>query len=439
MKTSRNQIIFQNVAPAILANACVFLFSVVDGIFVGQGAGMQALGAVNLALPFVLIVQALNAMASIGGVTITAVRFGSGDKEGAQHAFMHAVTINFLVGCLVTLIGCGLTGPVCRLLGATGNYYELAKDYVFWWALFAIANSVSLNLQSFCRNDGNPSLVAVTNVVVTALNIFLDWLFVFPMQRGVAGAAIATGISQVVGLLVILTHFVFKRGDLRIRKYKPQGKLYRKIVLRGLPEAIAQFSTPVTTFCMNQTLMTAYGEIGINAFSVISCLSSFTMSVFFGASEGMQPLFGQAYGARQGDDLKHYYRAGQIISIIGSTLCVALYILFPHPLCALFGADAETIDFTAIHMWEYCWGFIVGSMNTMVSAYFYSTKRSGQAIALNIVRSLIMNSLVITIAPMLFGKAVVWHTFGIYEILVLVVALTLKKFSERNGIAYSND
>lgn len=179
--SSRNKRIFHNVAQAILANACVFLFSVVDGIFVGQGAGMEALGAVNLALPFVLVVQALNAMASIGGVTITAIRFGRGDKSGAQHAFMHSVSINFLVGCLVMAIGCGLTGPVCRLLGASGDYYAMARDYVFWWALFAVANSVSLNLQSFCRNDGNPGLVAVTNVVITTLNIFLDWLFVFPM------------------------------------------------------------------------------------------------------------------------------------------------------------------------------------------------------------------------------------------------------------------
>lgn len=436
MADSRRKIIFKNVAPAILANACVFLFSVVDGIFVGQGAGMDALGAVNLALPFVLIVQALNAMASIGGVTITAIRFGRGDKEGAQNAFMHAVTINFIVGCLVTLIGCGLTGPVCKLLGASGNYFELAKDYVFWWALFAIANSVSLNLQSFCRNDGNPGLVAVTNVVITVMNIFLDWLFVFPMQKGVAGAAIATGISQVIGLCIILTHFIFKKGELRISKYKPQWKLYRKIVLRGLPEAIAQFSTPVTTFCMNQTLMANYGDIGINAFSIISYLSSFTMSVFFGASEGMQPLFGQAYGAKQDDDLKHYYRAGQIISIIGSAICVAIYVIFPHALCKLFGADDATVDFTSIHMWEYCWGFVVGSINTMISAYFYSTKRSAQAIALNIVRSLVMNSLIITFVPMIFGKLVVWHTFGIFEVLVLIVALVIKKCSERKGIIY---
>lgn len=436
MESSRGKNIFRNVAPAILSNACVFLFSVVDGIFVGNGAGSQALGAVNLALPFVLLAQALNAMSSIGGVTITAIRFGRGDKEGAQNAFMHSFTLNFIVGIFITLCGSVFTGTVCGLLGATDSYLSLVKEYVFWYALFAIPNALSLNLQFFCRNDGSPGLVAVTNVVSSALNIFLDWLFVFPMQMGVMGAAVATGISQTVGLLIILLHYVLKKGDLRIRKYKPQGKLFRKIVFRGLPEAIAQFSTPVTTLCMNRVLMTAFGDIGINAFAIISYLSSFTMSLFFGASEGMQPLFGQAYGAKKDDDLKHYYRAGQLISIIGSALCVAVYVLFPHLLCQLFGASGETLEFTSIHMWEYCWGFIVGSINTMMSAYFYSTKRSSQAISLNIVRSLVMNSLIITFLPMIFGSAVVWHTFGIYEVIVLIIAICLKKVSERKGIVY---
>lgn len=432
----RRTILFRNVAPAILANACVFLFSVVDGIFVGQGAGMEGLGAVNLALPFVLVVQALNAMASIGGVTVTAIRFGRGDKEGAETAFLHAVTINFTVGVLVTFVGCGLTEPICRLLGATGSYTELAKDYVFWWALFAIFNSVSLNLQSFCRNDGDPGLVAVTNVVITVLNIFLDWLFVFPMQKGVAGAAIATGISQVVGLCVILTHFLRHKGELCFRRYRPQAKLYRKLLLRGLPEAIAQFSTPVTTFWMNKMLMQAYGNIGINAFSIISYLSSFTMSVFFGASEGVQPLFGQSYGAKDSENLHAYYRAGQCISVVGSAICVAVYVLFPEPLCTLFGADTETAAFTAVHMWEYCWGFVIGSMNTMISAYLYSTKRSGQAIVLNVVRSLVMNSLVISLVPTLFGDAWVWHTFGIFEVLVLLIAVIIRHSSERHGVVF---
>ena len=130
MASSSRKVIFQNVAPAILANACVFLFSVVDGIFVGNGAGSQALGAVNLALPFVLLAQALNAMASIGGVTITAIRFGRSDKAGAQNAFMHSFTLNLAVGILITLSGSVFTGAVCGLLGASESYLPLVREYV---------------------------------------------------------------------------------------------------------------------------------------------------------------------------------------------------------------------------------------------------------------------------------------------------------------------
>lgn len=433
---SKNKIIFKNVAPAIFANTCVFLFSVVDGIFVGNGAGIKALGAVNLALPFVLIVCALNSMSSIGGVTVTAIRFGRGDKSGAQNAFMHSFTVNCCLGVIATVIGCVFTVPVCTLLGASESYASLVQEYVFWWALFCIPTSLSLNLQAFCRNDGSPVLVAVANLVSTAVNIFLDWLFVFPMHKGVMGAAVATGISQLVALLIISTHFIFKKGNLSIKRYSPKISLYKKVIFRGLPEAIAQFSTPVTTLCMNYSLMAAFGDIGINAFSIITYISSFTMAIFFGTSQGFQPLFGQAYGAKDDESLKYYYRAGQIISIVGSSMCVAVYIMFPNALCKLFGADTQTLNFTVLHMWEYCWGFIVGSVNTLLSAYFYSTKRSLQAIIVNVTRSLVMNTLIIIVLPKIFGNAVVWHTFGIYEIIVLIVALFIKKKSERNGIIY---
>lgn len=301
---------------------------------------------------------------------------------------------------------------------------------------FAVANSLSFNLQSYCRNDGAPGLVAVANVASTAVNIFLDWLFVFPLQKGVMGAAIATGISQVVGLLVVSTHFILKKGELRIKKFSLQKKLFSKISLRGLPEAIAQLSTPITTYCMNIVLAKYYGDLGLNAFAVITYLSSFTMSVFFGASQGIQPLFGHAYGEKNDDDLKCFFRSGQLISIVGSAVCVAVYVLFPHSLCKLFGADLATIEFAEIHIWEYCWGFVIGSVNTMLSAYFYSTKRSAHAIALNVARSVVFNSVVIILTPMIFGAGVIWHTFGIYEIMVLILGVVLKRTSEKNGVVY---
>ena len=152
---------------------------------------------------------------------------------------------------------------------------------VFWWGLFAIPSALSVNFQFFCRNDGSPALVAVATVISTVLNIFLDWLFVFPMQIGIMGAAIATGISQTVSWLVVAMHFILYKDDLRIRPYKPQMGMFGQIIFFGLPEMIAQFATPVTTICLNTVIVAHLGEVGVHAFAVISYVASLAISVFF--------------------------------------------------------------------------------------------------------------------------------------------------------------
>ncbi len=436
MQNNRVKTLFRYVFPAILTNTCIFLFTIIDGIFVGRGVGQNALGAVNIAMPFVMISTALNMLTSIGGVTVAAIRLGRKDKEGANQAFMHSFTVNFLISAVITLLGLVFTTPLCHMLGADEMYLPMVKEYIFWWALFAIPSALSVNFQSFCRNDGSPMLVAVATAVSTAINIILDWLFVFPLRMGIMGAAIATGISQTVSWLIVLMHFILRRGELRIRKYKPEAKLFRKVIFRGLPEMIAQFATPVTTICLNHVLIATLADEGVNTFAVISYVSSFAMSVLFGASEGLQPLFGQTYGAKEEKDLKFYLRSGMIISVLGSAICIGLAIGFSRPISVLFGAEGNIIDATAKYMPQYAWAFVVSGLNTLISAYFYSTKRSVQAIILNILRSFVINTAVIIGLSAAFGAGIVWYTFGISEAVVLVIAFLLLKISERNGIEY---
>ncbi len=353
MQNTRTKTLCKYIFPAILTNVCIFLFTIIDGIFVGQGVGQDALGAVNIAMPFVMIATALNMLTSIGGVTVTAIRLGRNDKQGANQAFMHSLTANVVIAAIITLLGTVMATPLCRMLGADEMYLPLVKDYVFWWALFAIPSALSVNFQSFCRNDGSPMLVAAANVASTVLNIFLDWLLVFPLQMGVTGAALATGISQTVSMLIVLMHFILRKGELRISRYKPEAKLFRKVIFRGLPEMIAQFATPVTTICLNHVLVTLLAEEGVNTYAVISYVSSFAMSVLFGASEGLQPLFGQSYGAKEDKNLKFYLRSGMLISAIGSLICVALAIIFARPISAMFGAESNIMEATVKYMPQY--------------------------------------------------------------------------------------
>lgn len=435
MAKTRNQNIIKYVIPTMLGSVCFFLFTIIDGIFVGHGVGTDALGAVNLVMPFVMVVNALFMLATIGGVTIVAIRLGQGNEDGANQAFMHSITMALFISIVLSAIGTFCTDALCHLMGANDTFFQMTREYLFWYSVFIIPSGISTALQGFCRNDGSPVLVSVAVVIGTVLNIFGDWLLIFPMQMGLAGAAIATGVSQTVTFLIVLTHFLRKQGVLRFRRFHADRTLFGKVAMRGLPECIAQFATPVTTLWMNAVLISQIGDVAVNAYSIISYVASFSVAIFFGTAEGLQPLFGHCYGSKDEESLHYYFKAGILINFFGSVIINLLLLFVGGSVCKLFGADEKTLLFTVQSMPLYAWGFIVMSFNTIISAYLYSTTRTKQAVIINTLRSLIVNTLVIRILPAIFGSGIIWFTFGIYEAIVLVIAVLLVRQAERRRLA----
>ena len=436
MQSSRAKNVIRFMIPTMLSNVCFFLFTIVDGIFVGNGVGTNGLGAVNIAMPFTMVTGALFMMINIGSATMVAVRMGRNDTEGANKVFRNGMILLAVVAAILCGLGVFCTDTICRLLGANETFHEMAADYLFWYSVFIIPSGLSMGLQAFARNDNAPGLVGITVIISTALNIFGDWLLIFPIPLGTAGAAIATGISQTVGLFIVLTHFIRKKGILCFGKTEIDGTLWKEIAVHGLPEGIGQLATPIMTLCMNLVLVSKIGDIGVNAFSVISYVASFSVAVFFGTSEGLQPLFGQSYGAKNEADMKFYFKVGIWINFLGSILVSGLILLLSRQICMLFGADAETLEYTLQAMPKFAWGFVMMAFNVMISAYLYSTERSAYATVLNFLRSIVVSVLVIMLLPEIFGADIVWFTFGIYEAVVLVFAVLLLKHSERQGIVF---
>ena len=430
---SRSRKLVKYVVPTILSSLSIFLFSIIDGIFVGRGVGTDALGAVNLAFPFIMIFNALVMLFTIGGLTITAIRYGRNDEKGANQAFMHSIVMAGLISAVFALAGLFLTRPLLRLMGASEYFMDQASDYLFWYAVFMLPCGPYYGLNGFVRTDGDPVLVSASVIISSGLNIVLDWLFIFPLKMGLKGAAIATGLAQLAGFFVVLVHFFKKKGILRFRPQPFDKRLMKLILLRGLPECIAQFGVPLTTIIMN-TLLTSYiGETAVNVYSILAYTASFAVSIFMGTAEGIQPLFGISYGAKDEEDLKFYLRAGLWISFVGSTFITLAVILLRAPICTLFGAEGVTRQMTIEAMPLYAWGFIIESVNVIISGYLYSTTRTRQALIANVLRSLVFNSLVTILMPKLFGPQSLWLTFGVYEILVLIVSVILLKRADKNG------
>jgi putative MATE family efflux protein len=418
--------VWKYVTPTVLSMVSFFFFSVMDGIFVGQGVGTDALGAINLAMPFIMTISALFMLFSIGGVTIFAIRLGRGDTKGANQAFMNAVLGMLLVGAVLEILGVFFTKQLCFILGASGDiYYQMVHDYIFWYSVFVITDGLCTILSAFARNDGSPSLVSVSMIVGTTFNIFGDWLMVFPLHMGVSGAAIATGVSQSLSLAIVLTHYLRKKGIIRFVKTKIDLLLWKKIMKRGLPEMISQLAPSIMTICMNYVLLNKLNNVAVNAFSIINYVATFSVAIFAGTSEGLQPLFGQCFGSKDRESLAYYLKAGMKICLTGSVVINVLLIFISGPICTLFNADSETYNMTLSAIPKYDWGFIMISLSTIISAFFYSTKHTREALILNISRTFVFNTICILLLPSIFGTGIVWYTNGIGETLALITAFVL--------------
>lgn len=220
---AKTKSLFGYIFPALGGLFVTYLYNVIDGIFVGQGIGSAALGAVNIGVPFITFVVAIAAMFPMGGATVVAIRMGREDNEGANHAFMTAFSLTILLSALLTVVGMVFSQQIVNLSGARGlsaEMREMSAQYLFYYSAFSIPMLMSNCLSVFVRNDGSPIISFIGMCAGAMANIFLDWLFIFPFGMGVTGAAVASGLGQVLSVFVLLSHFVLKREGLGLSHSK---------------------------------------------------------------------------------------------------------------------------------------------------------------------------------------------------------------------------
>ena len=416
--------------PAMGGLFVTYLYNVVDGIFVGQGVGSAALGAVNIGVPFITFAVAIAAMFPMGGGTVVAIRMGREDKEGANHAFMTAFLLTLLASLLLTLIGMAFSRQIVDLSGGqtlSHTMRDMAADYLFYYCAFSVPMLMSTCLSVFVRNDGSPTLSFVGMCVGAGANIFLDWLFIFPMKMGVIGAAIASGLGQVFSVAVLLSHFVRKRGSLRFRRFPVSGALIGKICKRGVPEAASQLTTPVTALCYNLMLARLVGDIGVSTFSVLSFIYSLVNAILSGTAQGLQPLWGLCYGERDTDGMNLYFRWGIRINAILSVVIYGLLFLFAEPVIQIFNRDPELVQNASAALSLFGLSFIPMALNLIYTAFLYSTKRTLQADAISLSRGVVLKAAAIFCIPVLLGIDVIWLAPFAAELLTLVLALALTR------------
>jgi putative MATE family efflux protein len=298
LKDDIKKLFIRYLVPCISGTLATSLYILFDTIFVGQGVGSIGLAALNIAIPMYNVLFAIGLLLGVGGATALSVSIGQKKFDKLNDIFTYSVGIAFMIGVLITAFGSIFIDELSYALGATNENFQLVKEYLRVILAFSISFILVNTLSVFIRNDKAPRLAMVSTILGSITNVILDAVFIFIFHWGMAGAAIATVISSVLSLF-ILVYFHFIRGNTKLRlvRIEAQMPLIKRIVLNGTPSFVIEVSAGIVIFAFNTVLNRITGTIGISAYSIIANISLICASIFAGISQASQPIISINYGA----------------------------------------------------------------------------------------------------------------------------------------------
>lgn len=427
--------------PSALAMFISSLYTIIDGIFVGQGVGDAALAAVNIVLPFTVILVGMANMMAVGGGALVSKNIGAKEIDKAVNIFRQVCKFLLILSIVISIICVIFTNQIVKLLGATKNLQGLAVDYLRFYALFSIPNLIGIVLNSFVRNDQKPKLAMVSIISGAITNIILDYVFIFKFGFGIKGAAIATGLGQIVTVSILLPHFIKKKGYLSFGKVKLQIESIKEFLKIGFPSFFAQASFSVIVLLHNVIITKNIGEIGVSAYSIINYIGTNIYMVLFGLTLGAQPLISYNYGKRDDKKMLSFYKITCVSSTLFTCIAVSICYIFGRNLIQIFTSDKEILElaYTGLRFASISYFFVGLNLNTIT--YYQAIEMPKYSNLICLFRSIIFLPIGLILLSNIFGVNGVWGgtlfaetiTFTAINLITNIKSNTLKSIKSSNG------
>lgn len=407
-RESVNSLLFRFSLPAVGGMIVSALYVIIDGIFIGKGIGSEGLAAINIAYPVITLGIAISLMLGVGGATVISVLQGQGEKKEAGRYLTYVIVLNILAYLVISFMTLTKTDYIVRLLGSSEGLVPLVKDYMVIGIIFSIFFMLSVSLNAVVRNDKAPCYAMFSMVLGAIVNIYLDWLFIFQMDMGMAGAALATGISQVISFLFLVGHFFRKKCSIRPEKVDIAFSYVKRIVANGFPSFILEFAVAIVTVSFNNVLMLYLGEIGVSAFSIIAYIFYIFRMIFTGLAQGIQPIVSYNFGAKKWARIKATLIVGHKIAFITAVLILICVYIGGEAMVKLFNGDEELIKIASRGLLFYSSAMIFLGANFINISYLQSMERSVTANILSVVRSMVFVLIGLISLPKIMGVDGVW-------------------------------
>ena len=425
------------VLPSIVMMVFTSIYGVVDGLFVSNYAGKTAFAAINLVMPFIMVLGGMGFMTGTGGTALVAKVLGEGEKEEANRYFSMMVLVTLLLGVVLSVVGVAFMRPVSRLLGAT----EAMMDDCVLYGRIVIAFTFTFMLQnvfqSFLIVAEKPKLGLMVTVAAGVTNMVLDALFVGGFGWGIAGAAVATGLSQCVGGILPLIYFLRPNSSLlRLCPTRLKLRPILKACGNGSSELMSNISSSFVSMLYNFQLMRFAGEDGVSAYGVLMYVQFIFVAIYVGYAVGSAPIVGFHYGAKNHSELKNLLRKSTLLMASSGVVLTILAMLLAAPLAKIFvGYDQGLYELTCHAFQVFAYSFLLAGFNIFASSFFTALNNGAVSAAISFLRTLLFQTASVLLLPLVLGVDGIWWAIFAAEVFASVISV-LFLFAKRKRYQY---
>lgn len=401
-------------------------------MLVGRRLGTDGLAALNISIPMINVLTGLGLLIGMGGASLMSIHMAREEYKEGNKLFTKSMLMALITGLILLFLSIFFTKNLVNLLGRGSENLEMAYDYLSMLMLFSPFFLVFISLTVFVRNDGGSKIAMSAMLSASIFNVVMDYVFLFPLDMGMRGCALATGLAQVVGFGVLLFHF--KDAGIKILKINKFNQSL-DILKNGMASFVLEMSQGIVIFAFNFAFLRIDGDIAVSAYGIVANLSLLFTAVLAGVANGIQPLISEAYGRRR-SDMKRYY--GKIAAIGGLVIGVGILLIgqtIPKYLAMIFVEnEPELVNRAILGIRIYFLAFPITGLNLVFTIFLQSQKKSMEAFIMSLMRGFIWIILLLLILSNILGIIGIWMVIPLAELLSLGVGVRMIRTIMKEGM-----
>ena len=426
---------FLHFIAATVASLMVFsLYSIVDGLFVAKGVGEYAMSAVNLAVPFTNVLFSIAIIFAVGTSTIIAIYLGQEQGEKANSLFSQNLALLAVIGVTISVLVFVFLEPFARLLGARGVTLPYTIDYLKGLAPFAVCFIVSYNMEVLIKTDGYPKLAILTVIIGCLTNCVLDYLAIFVLDWGVWGAAVATGLSQLLTCVIYLSHFLRGHNTFHLVRFRMDWSIYGRLLPIGVADGVTELCNGVMIFLFNRVILRCLGDDGLVSYTIIAYVNTLIVNTMLGISQGSQPLVSYHYGKEDAAGCRKLLRYGATaVAVMTGVIFAAVMLLAPQVVQLFLGTESPALNADAAGaLRRYGLSYLLVGGNILMGGFLTAVEQPRGAISISVGRGLVFQATALLVLAFAVGGSAIWFAPVISEALCAVIAVWfLRRFLQK--------